>query len=164
LTSREPGVVGAALHDSRSYCGIIVDGVHVDPVVLQIALRCKARDRFMLVTDAMANVGTKQESFILQGRHIQVRDGVCVDEDGTLAGSALDMASAVRNAAGLLDLGLMEAVQMASANPAAFLGLSAEYGQIAAGCRANLVWADDQLQVIDTWINGRSMAEDQQLA
>jgi N-acetylglucosamine-6-phosphate deacetylase len=160
LTSREPGVVGAALHDSRSYCGIIVDGVHVDPVVLQIALRCKARDRFMLVTDAMANVGTRQESFMLQGRHIQVRDGVCVDEDGTLAGSALDMASAVRNAARLLDLGLMEAVQMASANPAAFLGLSAEYGQIAAGCRANLVWADDELRVIDSWINGRSISED----
>jgi N-acetylglucosamine-6-phosphate deacetylase len=161
LTSREPGVVGAALHDAMSYCGIIVDGVHVDPVVLQIALSCKPRDRFMLVTDAMANVGTTQESFMLQGRHIQVRDGVCVDEDGTLAGSALDMASAVRNAARLLDIGLMEAVQMASANPAAFLGLSADHGQIAAGCRADLVWADDQLQVIDTWINGRSTREDQ---
>lgn len=160
LTSREPGVVGAALHDARSYCGIIVDGVHVDPIVLQIALSCKARDRFMLVTDAMANVGTTQESFMLQGRHIQVRDGVCVDEDGTLAGSALDMASAVRNAVRLLGIGLMDAVQMASANPAAFLGLGAEYGQIAAGGRANLVWADEQLQVIDTWIDGRSMHEE----
>jgi N-acetylglucosamine-6-phosphate deacetylase len=66
----------------------------------------------------------------------------------------------VRNATRLLDIGLMEAVQMASANPAAFLGLSADYGQIAAGCHANLVWADDQLQVIDTWINGRSTRED----
>jgi N-acetylglucosamine-6-phosphate deacetylase len=161
LTSREPGVVGAALHDARSYCGIIVDGHHVDPVVLQIALSCKPRDRFMLVTDAMANVGTTQDSFMLQGRHIQVRDGVCVDEDGTMAGSALDMASAVRNAGRLLDIGLAEAVQMATANPAAFLGLSAECGQIAAGARANLVWADEKLQVIDTWIDGRSTREDQ---
>jgi len=163
LTSREPGVVGAALHDANSYCGIIVDGRHVDPVVLQIALSCKPRDRFMLVTDAMANVGTTQESFVLQGRHIQVRDGVCVDEDGTLAGSALDMATAVRNAARLLDMGLPEAVQMASANPAAFLGLSDEFGQIAAGAHANLVWADEKLQVIDTWIGGRSTADDQDL-
>jgi N-acetylglucosamine-6-phosphate deacetylase len=161
LTSREPGVVGAALHDSGSYCGIIVDGQHVDPVTLQIALRCKPRDRFMLVTDAMANVGTHRDSFVLQGRQIQVRDGVCVDEDGTLAGSALDMASAVRNAKSMLGVGLVEAVQMASAHPAAFLGIGTECGQIAAGARANLVWADDKLQVIDTWIDGRSTREDQ---
>ena len=161
LTSREPGVVGAALHDPSSYCGIIVDGRHVDPVVLQIALRCKARDRFMLVTDAMANVGTMQDSFMLQGRHIRVRDGVCVDEDGTLAGSALDMAAAVRNATRMLEIGLLEAVQMATATPAAFLGISADCGQIAPGARADLVWADDQLQVIDTWIGGRSTVEDQ---
>ena len=91
-----------------------------------------------------------------RSERIEVRNGVCVDEDGTLAGSSLDMASAVRNAVQLLGISMLEAVQMASANPAAFLGVSADYGQIAAGCRANLVRADDQLQVIDTWIDGRS--------
>jgi N-acetylglucosamine-6-phosphate deacetylase len=156
LTNREPGVVGAALFHADSWCGIIVDGVHVDPVVLQIALRAKRHDRFMLVTDAMPNVGSDQDFFLLQGRRISVRDGRCVDEEGTLSGSALDMASAVRNAVDLLGLPLDEAVRMASASPARFLGLDKEVGRIVPGLRANFVVADDDLAIIDTWIDGVS--------
>ena len=155
LGSREPGVVGAALLDENSWCGIIVDGHHVSSAALQIALRCKRHDRFMLVTDAMANVGTTQNSFLLQGKKIVVRDGRCVDEQGTLSGSALDMASAVRNAVAMLGIGLAEAVRMASTYPAEFLGLGDELGRIAPGYRANLVLADDQLNVLDTWIDGQ---------
>lgn len=155
LTSREPGAVGAALDDPESWCGLIVDGHHVDPVVLRIALRCKRRDRFMLVTDAMPNVGSDQDFFMLQGRRITVSDGMCVDENGTLSGSALDMASAVRNAVDWLRLDLAEAVRMASTYPAQFLGLGGELGRIAAGYRANLVLADDRLDVLATWIDGR---------
>ena len=155
LGSREPGVVGAALHHPDSWCGIIVDGHHVSPVVLQIALQCKRHDRFMLVTDAMASVGTEQTTFMLQGKKIIVHDGRCVDEQGTLSGSALDMASAVRNAVAMLGIELVEAVRMASTYPAEFLGLGHELGRIAPGYRANLVLADDQLNVQDTWIDGR---------
>ncbi|HVC02296.1 MAG TPA: N-acetylglucosamine-6-phosphate deacetylase [Steroidobacteraceae bacterium] len=157
MTGREPGVVGAALEDPDSWCGIIVDGRHVDPVVLRIALRAKAPERFMLVTDAMACVGTEQRSFMLQGRRIEVQDGVCIDEDGVLAGSALDMAHAVRNAITLLGLELPAAVRMASRNPAEFLGLDASLGRIAPGYRANFVVADDELRAEDTWIDGRSL-------
>ena len=160
LTSREPGVVGAALHDQHSWCGIIVDGHHVSPVALQIAFRCKGFDHFMLVTDAMSNVGTDQTSFMLQGKRIMVRDGKCVDERGTLSGSALDMASAVRNAITLLGVDLVQAVRMASTNPARFLGMDHEIGRIAPGYRANLVLADDALNVLDTWIDGRSTTAD----
>ena len=123
LTAREPGVVGAALDDPDSWCGIIVDGRHVDPTVLRIALRCKRPDRFMLVTDAMPSVGAAEKSFSLQGRMIAVADGVLVDEDGTLAGCDIDMASTVRNAVQLLGVSLPEAVRMASQYPAEFLGL-----------------------------------------
>jgi N-acetylglucosamine-6-phosphate deacetylase len=156
LGSREPGTVGAALHDANSWCGIIVDGYHVDPVALRIALACKRHDRFMLVTDAMPSVGADQDSFMLQGRIITVRDGMCVDENGTLTGSALDMASAVRNAVSLLGIDLVEAVRMASLYPATFLGLEHELGRIAPGCRANLVAADARIHVLDTWIDGVS--------
>ena len=156
LTSREPGTVGAALHDPDSYCGIIVDGRHVDPVVLQLALRSKGTKRFMLVTDAMPNVGSDQDSFMLQGRKVHVKDGICVDENGVLSGSAIDMATAVRNTVNLLGVELAEAVRMASLYPATFLGLHNEIGRIAPGYRANLVLADERLNVIDTWIDGRS--------
>jgi N-acetylglucosamine-6-phosphate deacetylase len=154
LTSREPGVVGASLEDPGSWCSIIVDGHHVDPVVLRVALRCKPHDRVILVTDAMPSVGSEATSFVLQGKAIAVKDGVCVDEHGTLAGSDLDMASAVRNAVRLLGLDLADASRMASRNPAEFIGLGDSTGRIATGFRADLVLLDDDLKVLDTWIGG----------
>ncbi len=156
LPGREPGAVGAALSDPNSWCGIIVDGVHTDPVVLRIALKCKPHERFMLVTDAMPSVGTHNASFDLQGRHITVSGNVCVDEDGTLAGSNIDMASSVRNAMSMLELPLAAAVRMASQWPAEFLGVGHELGRIAAGYRANLVLADEHLNVRETWIDGQA--------
>ena len=156
LTGREPGVVGAALEDQQSWCGIIVDGRHVDPAVLRIALRCKRHDRFMLVTDAMPSVGAAEKSFRLQGRMISAAGGVLVDENGTLAGADIDMAATVRNAIQMLGLELPEAVWMASRYPAEFLGLAGELGRIAPGYRANLVLADDGLDIKQTWIDGRT--------
>ena len=158
LTHREPGAVGAALLDPDCWCGLIVDGRHVHPAALRIALRCKRADRFMLVTDAMPCVGAAEDAFMLQGRRITVKDGVCVDENGTLSGSAIDMASAVRNCVEILGLPLEQAARMASTYPAEFLGLGGELGRIAPGYRANLVAADEDLNIQDTWIDGRAAA------
>lgn len=155
LRAREPGTVGAALDDAESYCGIIVDGKHVDPATLRIALHCKRADRLMLVTDAMPSVGAENKRFALQGRMIAVKDGVCVAPDGTLAGSDLDMASAVRNAMAMLGLDLAAAVDMATRTPAAFLGLSREIGMLRQGLRASFVCVDDAIHVRETWIDGR---------
>jgi N-acetylglucosamine-6-phosphate deacetylase len=151
LTHREPGAVGAALRDPDCWCGLIVDGKHVHPAALSIALACKRPDRFMLVTDAMPSVGSAQTSFMLQGKRIEVRDGVCVDENGVLSGSALDMASAVRNCVELLGLSLEQAARMASTYPAEFLGVGHELGRIAPGYAANFVAVDDGINVVGTW-------------
>jgi N-acetylglucosamine-6-phosphate deacetylase len=156
LMGRKPGVVGAALESLDSWCGIIVDGQHISPVVMRLALRCKPSSRFMLVTDAMPSVGTNARSFKLEGRDISVAGSVCIDEDGRLAGSNIDMASCVRNAVSMLGVSLAEAVRMASLYPAEFLGLSHDLGRIEPGYRANLVLADDGLNVLQTWIDGQS--------
>jgi N-acetylglucosamine-6-phosphate deacetylase len=156
LSHREPGAVGAALSDDNSWCGLIVDGRHVHPVALKLALRCKRPDRCMLVTDAMPSVGSSRDSFMLQGKRITVKDGVCVDDNGVLSGSAIDMASAVRNTVEMLDVPLEQASRMASTYPAEFLGLGKELGRIAPGYRANLVLCDERLQAMETWIDGRS--------
>jgi N-acetylglucosamine-6-phosphate deacetylase len=151
---RKPGAAGAALADPDCWCGLIVDGEHVHPAVLKIALAAKRADRFMLVTDAMPSVGTGQDWFMLQGRRIQVKDGVCLDENGTLAGAAIDMAASVRNCISMLGLPLERAARMASTYPAQFLGLGHEMGRIAPGLRANLVALDARLGVRTTWIDG----------
>jgi len=156
LTGREPGVVGAALSNPESYCGIIVDARHVHPETLKLALRCKPHDRFMLVTDGLANVGTNNDSFKLLNATIRIKNGVYVDENGTLAGSALDMRQAVRNTMTYLGVNFGDALTMASAAPARFLGLGDQYGAIAKGFRASFVVADDDLNIRETWIDGIS--------
>ncbi|MFC5438540.1 N-acetylglucosamine-6-phosphate deacetylase [Rhodanobacter ginsenosidimutans] len=152
--SREPGVVGAALDDADSWCGIIADGHHVHPVSLRVAIAAKARGKMLLVTDAMPPVGAESPEYKLNGETIIVKDGVCQTANGTLAGSALDMAGAVRNAVEMLHLPLDEAARMASTYPADFLGLGASHGRIAAGYQADLVALDADYRVRQSWIGG----------
>jgi N-acetylglucosamine-6-phosphate deacetylase len=152
LGNREPGMVGAVLDSDAVTAGIIVDGRHVSPATLRIAMRARSYEAFMLVTDAMPSVGGADE-FWLQGKRIRVEDGVCVDEQGTLAGSDLDMVGAVRNAIDLLHLPLPAALAMASSVPARFLGLK-RHGSIGIGNAASLVWLSDALEVKGVWIDG----------
>ena len=154
MVQRTPGLVGAALDDARPWCGLIVDGVHVAPAVLRIALRARGVDRMMLVTDAMSSVGAEAKDFVLQGRQIRVRDGICSYEDGTLAGSDLDMAAAVANAMGMLGLDPAIASRLAAGNPAAFLGLEAERGTLAVGLRADWVQLTSAMTPVATYIGG----------
>jgi len=155
LQGREPGVVGAALDDDASWVGVIVDGVHVHPASLRVALKAKPRGKVLLVTDAMPMVGSDDPSFDLYGETITAIDGVVRNAAGSLAGSALDMASAVRNTVRLLDLPLDEACRMAAQYPAEVLGLGGELGRIAPGYRADLVLLDAEMHVRGTWIGGR---------
>jgi len=155
LQGREPGVVGAALEDADSWCGVIVDGVHVHPASLRVGLAAKPRGKMLLVTDAMPMVGSDNPAFELYGEVITAVDGVVRNAAGALAGSALDMATAVRNTVELLGLPLAEASRMASTYPAQFLGLQDRYGHIAAGYQADFVLLDQTLQVQATWIAGQ---------
>ena len=158
LASRAPGMVGAALDDADAWCGVIVDGHHVDAASLRIALKAKPRGKIFLVTDAMPPVGAADPTYVLNGETIVVRDGICQTASGTLAGSALSMIDAVRNTVEMLGVPLEEAVRMASTYPADFLGLEATHGRVEAGFRADLTVVDQDLRVTETWIGGASQA------
>lgn len=159
LGSREPGMVGAALEDDAVWCGIIVDGHHVHDASVRLAWKAKAPGRLFLVTDAMPPVGAPEDhpagNFQLYGEEIRVEDGRCVTADGTLAGSALDMATAVRNAVERVGIPLDEALRMASAYPADFMGMAGRRGRIRPGLAADLVHLDERLRVRATWISGK---------
>lgn len=153
LHNREPGVVGAALEDDRVWCGMIVDGHHVHPATMRVALAAKAVGKMFLVTDAMPPVGSEQMTFQLSGETIRCENGKCVNDAGVLAGSYLDMASAVRNSVSMIGATLDEAARMASTYPAALLRL-AERGRIAPRCHADFVVFDDELNVHEVWSGG----------
>jgi len=152
MLHRAPGVVGAALESRTAYCGLIMDGHHVDWPVLRVALHTRPADRYMLVTDAMPTVGSKTKTFTLNGQAIHVENGVCVGPDGTLAGSDLDMATAVKYCVEHAQASIGDAAVMAAHAPAAFLGLQADRGSLVAGQRADIVWMDDGLNIKGTFI------------
>jgi len=156
MTSREPGSVGAALDHGDSWCGLIVDGHHVHPVTLRQAIKAKAKGKMMLVTDAMHTVGQGAGRFDLMGSPIVSENKKVTTLNGTLAGSNLDMATAVRNTVQQVGLGLEEALRMASLYPAQFLKLDHKIGRIAKGFQADLVLIDDHMQVQQTWIKGET--------
>lgn len=155
LASREPGAVGAALEDRESWCGVIVDGRHVHPATLHVALAAKPRGKVFLVTDAMPPAASHLRSFMLNGETVTVRNGVCETAAGVLAGSVLTMCDAVRNCVQLLGLPLDEVARMASTYPADFLGLEKTHGRVAAGYRADFTVMDDDFNVRETWIGGQ---------
>lgn len=153
MQSRDPGVVGAALEDVSSWCGLIVDGHHVHPASLKVAIRAKARGKMMLVTDAMHTVGVAGEEFALLGEAIYRRDGCLKTADGTLAGSDLGMLEAVRNSVEMLGLPLEEALRMGSLYPAQFLRRQ-DLGHLHKGAQADVLWLSEALQLRSSWIGG----------
>ncbi|RCK21696.1 N-acetylglucosamine-6-phosphate deacetylase [Thalassospira lucentensis] len=154
MTHREPGVAGAAMADDTTWCGLIADGYHVHPAVLKVAIHAKATGKIMLVTDAMPTVGADDKRFTLGGEEIIAADGRCALADGTLAGSDLDMISAVKNCVEMVGLDLGEALRMASLYPAEFLKLDDKMGRIAPGYQADMILFDDAFNVSRSWING----------
>jgi N-acetylglucosamine-6-phosphate deacetylase len=155
LNGREPGMVGAALTDRESFCGLIADGLHVHNAAMKVSLAAKPRDRIMLITDAMPTAAGGPDSFELQGRAVHRVSGKLVLDDGTLAGSNLTMDEAVRYGVANLGITLEDALRMASLNPAAFLRRDHELGRIRPGYLASLVHMNDDLHVLETWIDGK---------
>jgi len=156
LSARAPGIVGVALAERRLTAGLILDGIHVDPISVRAAFAAKGADRIALVTDAMPTVGTSLDQFHLTGKTIRLVNGRLTGEDGTLAGAHLDMASAVRNAVALAQLPIEDALRAASSTPAHFLGIDNERGALFRGARADLVALTRELEVITTWVDGKS--------
>lgn len=154
--SRAPGAVGAAFDSPNTWAGLIADGHHVHPAALRHAIKTKGVNRSILVTDAMPTVGSECAEFILGGELITARGGCCTNADGVLAGSALDMASAVRYAAVNLGFGLPAAVQMASLSPAEFMKLEGALGAVAVGKKADFVTLNSDFEIQTVWIGGKN--------
>lgn len=145
---RQPGLAAAALVEDRLAVGLIADLVHVHPLALQLAFRCKPSDRTVLVTDAVASRPGRLGEFA-----VRVRDGAPRLADGTLAGSIVTMDQAIRNVVRRCGITLEQAVRSASTNPARLMGCN-DRGEIAVGQRADLVGLDDALRIGAVWLGG----------
>jgi len=153
FAGREPGLIGALFDSPDVYCGIIADGLHVHYANVRNAKRIKG-DKLILVTDATAPAGAAISEFIFAGKTIYYRDGLCVDENGTLSGSALTMIEAVQNSVEHVGIALDEALRMASLYPARAMGVEKQLGSIEAGKIANLTVFTRDFKIIKTFVNG----------
>ncbi|MGL4191849.1 MAG: N-acetylglucosamine-6-phosphate deacetylase [Vibrio sp.] len=154
MVGREPGVVGAIYDTPEVYAGIIADGFHVDYANIRIAHKLKG-EKLVLVTDATAPAGAEMDHFIFVGKKVYYRDGKCVDENGTLGGSALTMIEAVQNTVEHVGIALDEALRMATLYPAKAIGVDHKLGRIKKGMIANLTVFDRDFNVKATVVNGQ---------
>ena len=157
LEGRRPGAVGVALADSRTWAGLILDGIHVHPLSARAAFAAKGASRLTLVSDAMATVGATKASMSLFGETISVSGGALRTASGTLAGAHLDLGLAVRNATKMLGATDAEALCMASLTPVEFMGVETRHGRISTGAQANLVLFSDALDVRRVWVAGEEI-------
>jgi N-acetylglucosamine-6-phosphate deacetylase len=159
LSTREPGVVGAALADKNTWCSIIIDGHHVHAVSAQIAYAAKPKGKMILVSDAMPTLGSTKKSFDLYGETIFKSEGFecegkLVNAEGRLAGSAIGLMDAVRLNTEWLGMSLDESLRMASLYPAQMLKVDNDLGKIKPGYIADLVHFNSEYRVTKTWISG----------
>ncbi|HBH65652.1 N-acetylglucosamine-6-phosphate deacetylase [Erwinia persicina] len=155
-SGREPGLIGALFDSSEVWCGIIADGLHVHYANIRNAKRIKG-DKLILVTDATAPAGAAIDQFIFAGKTIYYRNGLCVDENGTLSGSALTMIEAVANSVEHVGIALDEALRMATLYPARAMGVEARLGTIEAGKVANLTVFTRDYKITRTIVNGNEV-------
>ncbi|WP_428775316.1 N-acetylglucosamine-6-phosphate deacetylase [Vibrio sp.] len=152
LEGREPGVVGTALMTDHAWCSIITDSIHVAGQNVLMAQRVKPQGKLLIVTDAMASIGSRTNRFILNGEVISVVDNKLVNANGSLAGAHIGMDQSV---AQVIEWGIdeAEAFRMASSYPAAAINRS-DLGQLRPGLRASATILNDQYQTQAVLVDG----------
>lgn len=160
MSARAPGTIGPLLADPAIICGLIVDGIHVDAVMVQIAYRSLGVERIALVTDAIAALGLPPGAYSIGDTTVNVDETGCRTPSGVLAGSVLRMDEAVRNFMAFTGCSLADASMSASTTPAKLLGRS-DLGRVAEGLLADLVVVDGQMNVVATIIAGRVVHDPQ---
>jgi len=159
---RSCGAVEVILADERVSVDFILDGEHVDPMAVKMALQCKGPDKVCLITDANIGAGSKPGKYMVGEAEVEfaypggpARMTENSSYPGNLAGSGLTMDLAVRNAIKMLDVDLPLAIKMVSSNPAKVLGVDRSKGQIKAGFDADLVLLNSSLEVEQTFVAGK---------
>jgi len=152
LNHRDPGILGEVLTDPRLSADIIADGVHVDPIVVELFLRAKGPEAAVLITDANAATGMPDGTYHLGPFEFEVHEGRCLS-GGKLAGSVLTLDRAVRNTMQFAGWDLQRALRLATVNPARVTNLATR-GQVKVGSRADLVVLSSSGEVRRTVIGG----------
>ncbi len=150
---RDPGLLGAILIDRRVTADIIADGIHVDPIIVDLFVRCKGVDGAVLITDAISATGMPDGTYHLGSFEVEVRDNRC-ESHGKLAGSVLTLDRAVRNMMSFAHLSFQDGIRMATLNPARVLGIEHRKGVLKPGADADLAVFSPAGELLRTVVGG----------
>lgn len=153
-SSREPGIIGAALELESVCVNIIADLIHIHPTMIKLIKRSFNREAIFLISDAMPIAGSSKKEFKIHNRTCKLQGDRILDENGTLAGSAITIKEAIINLVKKIGIPLDEAIRMASLYPANFLGISHEFGRLDAGYKADFVVFTNQVEVFSSYRDG----------
>lgn len=157
FSHRGTGVIGAVLTSPKVSAELIADGVHVDEAAMRMLIELKKPERVILVSDAISATGMPDGKYRLGMFEVSVKEGICRNSEGRLAGSTLTLDRALRNIVAL-GVPLRDALRMVTANPAQQIGLGSRKGVLAAGADADLVFLDDKLEVTGVLTRGAGLA------
>ena len=153
---RDPGVIGAILTDPEVTAEVIADGHHVAGPAIQVLMGTKGFETVILVSDAIAATGMRDGTYPLGNFKVTVKDGVCRNEEGKMAGSTLTLDRALRFVVGL-GVPFADAVRMVTIQPARRIGVAGKKGIIAPGCDADLVVLTPDLRVEGVMTRGAGL-------
>lgn len=157
LSHRETGILGTVLTDERVCCEMIADFVHLDPATVKLVYRAKGAHNITLISDAGAMSGLPNGDYVIGGRTRTVKDGLCLDEQGRIAGSCYSMLKGAQNLRSL-GIPLEEIAVMACLNPAKALGVDKTVGSLSVGKQADIIVVDDTMHIHAVWVNGKQLA------
>jgi N-acetylglucosamine-6-phosphate deacetylase len=153
------GLVGEVLTNESLFAELICDGFHVDPAAVEIYWKCKGAERAILITDAMIAAGMPDGIYKLGELDVRVKDGMCILDENTLAGSTLTLDRGVKNFAAFTGAGIDAVSRLASRNPARMTGFESEVGSLAVARAADITVLSAQNEVVETILQGEAIAK-----
>jgi N-acetylglucosamine-6-phosphate deacetylase len=156
---KAPGLLGEVLTNNNLFAELICDGFHVDPAAVRIYWDCKGTERAILITDAMVAAGMPDGNYKLGELDVRVKDGKCVLDENTLAGSTLTLDRGVKNFAEFTGAGIDQVSRLASRNPARMAGFENEAGSLAVGRAADITVLSAENEVVETILRGKPLGK-----
>lgn len=159
LHHRNPGPIPAFVEAEGTTAEIITDGVHIHPAMVRLAFKMFGPERMILISDSMMAAGMPDGTYELGGQEVQVSAGKATLADGTIAGSATDLATCLKRAITQMDIAPVDALRAATINPASAIGIEDTHGSITTGRSADLVIFNPSWDIEDVYLRGQRLSD-----
>ncbi len=155
---RNPGATVCAMTCDDAYAEVIPDGQHLAPAIVELIYKAKPKDKMVLITDSLAAAGSPEGEYELSGAKYIVKNGCCVNEFGTIAGSILTLFEGMKSFMKFCNVPLIHALKYATINPAKMV--NADFiGKIEKNYQADFIVINnpDAPEILDVYVGANKI-------